>query len=90
MSARAWYVFVSPSCPAGAAPPPPLLLPLPLLPSPASAPRTEACKDMHAFCFNVSAGIRACRLTQTEANPQLPLQEAHPVFVYACWRRAAD
>lgn len=71
-------------------PPPPLLLLLPLLPSPASAPRTEACKDMHAFCFNVSAGIRACRLTQTEANPQLPLQEAHPVFVYACWRRAAD
>lgn len=27
-----------------------------LFPSPASASRTEACKDMHAFIFNVSAG----------------------------------
>ena len=27
-----------------------------LLPSPASASRTEACKDMHAFYFNVSGG----------------------------------
>ena len=51
--ARTVVCFCSPSCPSGRSRS--LLLLLLLLPSSASASRTEACKDMHAFYFNVSA-----------------------------------